>query len=164
MKNRGLTLLELMIALAVLAIVASLTVPSFGSIAERTRLKTAAETLATDMAEARFEAAQRGQPLHIDYATGAGWCWSVATAPGCSCGKAQAQAQCQLKTVRGAEHAGIELLEAHAARFEPTGPVDGSGSVLFQSSRGERLRVDLSPLGRASICTPAKAVPGYPAC
>jgi len=160
MKQLGLTLLEVMIALAMLAIVASLALPSFGAAAERARLKSAAETLAADIADARFEAAQRGQAFNIDFKTGADWCWSVAMAPGCSCGTAQA---CQLKTVQGKDHAGIELLQAGATRLDPTGPADG-GAALFQSSRGDRLRVELSRLGRASICAAAGTLPGYPAC
>jgi type IV fimbrial biogenesis protein FimT len=162
MKHRGLTLLELMIALAVLAIVASLTLPSFSSATERARLKSAAQTLAADLAEARFEAAQRGQPLYIDYGGGNDWCWAVATAPGCSCGQAQA---CQLKTVRAGDHAGIALLEAGAVRLDPAGATEGETSTaLFQSSRGESLRVELTPLGRTRICTPQGNVSGYPPC
>jgi hypothetical protein len=34
----------------------------------------------------------------------------------------------------------------------------------FESARGERLRVDLTRLGRARICAPGGAIPSYPAC
>jgi len=161
MRRRGVTLLELMIALALLAIVASLALPPFAGAAQRTRLKAAAETLAADLASARFEAAQRGLPVYLKFGAGPGWCWSVATSPGCACASQQA---CQIKSERGADHPGIELLKAGDARFDPAGPADGSIGAAFQTARGERLQVDLSALGRASICAPAAPVAGYPAC
>ena len=163
MRKRGLTLLELVIALAVLAIVASLAVPGFGAAADRARLRNAAENLAADLAEARFEAAQRGMPLYLDVQPGPGWCWAVTSAPGCRCGVVQA---CQLKTVGETDHAGVQLTEAHAISFDPTGTLQASGgsAALLQSRRGERLRVSVSALGRASICTPDGLVPGYPNC
>jgi len=165
-RSRGLTLLELMIALAMLAVVASLALPGFGAAAERARLKNSAETLAADLAEARFEAANRGQALVVDFRGGANWCWSVATAPGCDC-SGTAVPQCQLKGVHASEHAGIELLQSHATVFDPTGAVAGTasaGGALFQSARGDRLRVSVSPLGRATICVAAGTVAGYMAC
>jgi type IV fimbrial biogenesis protein FimT len=160
-KSRGLTLIELMIALAMLAVVASLAVPSFGAAADRTRLKAAAETLAADFADARLEAAQRGRPLHVAFSAGPGWCWAVAATPGCGCDQAQ---RCQLKVERAADHGQIELVDARDARLDPSGPAAAGASALFRSAHGESLRVDLAPLGRAVICAPAAPVPGYPAC
>lgn len=164
MKHRslGLTLLETMIAVAIVALLASLAVPSFGGAAERSRLRFAAETLAADLGEARFEAARRGQPLEFEVRPGAGWCWAIATVPGCGCDAARS---CQLKTERAADHGGIRLLDAAPTRLEADGQSQATPRpALFESTRGERLQVSLSPLGRARICAPAAAVPGYPAC
>lgn len=164
MRHRalGLTLLETMIALALVALLASLALPSFGGAAERARLRFAAETLAADIGEARFEAARRGQPLHLDMYTGSAWCWPVATEPGCGC---DAERACQLKTERAADHGGIRLLDAASTRLEADGEAQSQPSpAVFESTRGERLQVSLSPLGRARICAPGAGVPGYPAC
>lgn len=160
MQHRGLTLLELVIGLAVLALVASLALPSFAGIAGRSKLKAAAAALAADLAEARFEAAKRGASLHVESTTGTDWCWAVATAPGCSCNERQS---CQLKTVQAADHAGIRLLQGANTHLESTGRA-AAASALFQSKQGEQLRVDVSPLGRASICAPAGKLPGYADC
>jgi type IV fimbrial biogenesis protein FimT len=160
MKRRGLTLLELVIALAILAIVATLALPSFGAGAERTRLRLAAETLASDLAEARFEAAKAGRALHLPAQAGPAWCWAVATTPDCGCAAA---APCQLKAERAASHAGVTLVEVRAASFDPGGAATGGGALL-RSGRGEELRVELSPLGRPRVCAPGGAVVGYPAC
>jgi len=161
MKIRGLTLLEVVIALAILAVIASLALPSLAGLAERARLRSAAETLAADLAEARYESARQRRVLRVDLSPGAGWCWVVATDAGCRCDAVEA---CRLKVVSFNDHAGIEMLEGHSARFDPRGIPDGAGGALFQSAHGERLRVDLMAVGRARVCTPAGQVRGYPAC
>jgi type IV fimbrial biogenesis protein FimT len=95
---------------------------------------------------------------------GADWCWSVATAPGCGCTSAQA---CQLKTVHAQDHPGVRLLESFAVQLKADGEADGH-PVRLEGRRGDRLRVGLTPLGRARICTEfnagTPAVGRYTAC
>ena len=89
----GVTLIELMMGLAVLAILGALALPAMGSRLERQRLAMAAETLAADLTEARFEAARRGVGMQMNALTSADgkqWCWTVApaaasVAPDCAC-------------------------------------------------------------------------------
>lgn len=162
-KHRGLTLIELMIGLAILATLLSLAVPSFSSTLQRQRLKSAANILATDLAETRFEAARRSQPLHLVYAPGPDWCYAIATTPDCDCRVAQS---CRLKSVRASDARGVLLVEAHNASFNPaTGTTLAPSSALLQSAgSGERLRVDLNGLGRARICGPDSPVGTIQAC
>jgi type IV fimbrial biogenesis protein FimT len=152
-RTPGFTLLELVITLAVLAVLSTLALPSLGSRVDRARLVGAAEMLAADIADARFEAARLGQPLHVVGQAGSDWCWSVATAPGCSCAAAQA---CQLKTVRAQDHPGVLLLDPLAVQLQPGGEADSQPARL-EGRRGERLRVALTPLGRVRICAEAVA-------
>jgi type IV fimbrial biogenesis protein FimT len=157
--GQGLTLLEMMVALAIVAVLMTLALPSFGSMMSRHRLKAAAEQMATDLAELRMLAVQRGQPLHVNLNTGTQWCYALAVSSGCDCRVPQG---CQLKTVRAADHPGVMLLEGQDLRIEPQ--PGGSGGALLQSRDGATLRVGLSPLGRAKICAPAVAVPGFAPC
>jgi type IV fimbrial biogenesis protein FimT len=164
MKHRastGLTLLELAIALAVLAVLGALALPSMATRLAHQRLQSVAQNLAGDITEARFQAASRGQPMHIEARAGPAWCWSVAAAPGCACAEVQT---CQLHRVRGVDHAQVRLLEAQAIRLDPGGTAQGGTAALLESPRGERLRVEVSPMGRAHICASAGAWPQLPAC
>ena len=161
---QGLTLIELMVALAIVALLMTLAVPSFGSVLARHRLKAAAEQLAADLAEARLLAAQRGHALHLNLHGGAPWCWAVTTTSGCDCRVVQS---CQLKTVRASDHPGVTLLDGRELRIDAPGLGTlraADGHALLQGREGAALRVALTPLGRAKVCAPGAAVAGYAGC
>lgn len=161
MSQRGLTLLELVIAIALVAVLASLAVPSMGARLDRQRVVSAAETLAADLNEARFEAARQGRTVHLLVQGGGEWCWSVATEAACPCGQAQA---CELRASTPLRQAGIASLEGSSLRITPQGRPEVPGAITLQSQRGLRLRVAVQALGRAHVCSAGPPVPGYPSC
>lgn len=81
MKNiRGFTLTELMITLAIVAILLSLAVPSFNSIIRESRLSTQANELISALNLARSEAIKRGLNVTVT-PVGGNWNggWTIAT-------------------------------------------------------------------------------------
>jgi type IV fimbrial biogenesis protein FimT len=160
--HRGVTLIELMIALAIAVVLLSLALPSMLAGLQRQRLKGAAENLAADLNEARFEAARRGVNVHFGFTPGAEWCYAATTSPGCDCRTRQ---PCQIKAVRANDHRHVGLVDAQGTMFTPdSGARTDGGSALLQVPTGDRLRVELSGMGRARICAPEGGMPGYPAC
>jgi prepilin-type N-terminal cleavage/methylation domain-containing protein len=160
--TRGLTLIELMIGLAICAVLLSLAVPSFQAYLQRNRLKAAALGLELALREARWEAARRSQAVHLVFKTGADWCYALTTNADCDC---KVQQPCRLKTVRGSDLRGVQLLQSHDARFDPNGAADWAGqAALWQAVGPERVRVTVSALGRPAVCVLDGALPPLPGC
>jgi type IV fimbrial biogenesis protein FimT len=159
--RRGLTLLELGIVLAVLAVLGALAVPHFGARLEHHRLQTTAQLLAGDISEARFEAARRHQALRVSGQAGAEWCWTVAASPGCGCGRAEA---CQIHSEHADGHHGITLAAIETMRLEPEGAATAAAAATLESAHGERIRVEVSALGRPRICALQGSWPQVPPC
>ena len=81
--TRGLTLPELLVALAVVAILIAVAVPSFRGLIEVQRLRSINSQLVTDLQFARNEAATRGVPLRVMFDTNADTtCYSLYTSAG----------------------------------------------------------------------------------
>lgn len=161
LRQHGLTMLELAIILVVLAIVSALAVPSFGGRIDRARAQAAAEALAADLTEARFEAARRGLPLYVQATSGRDWCWAVSTLADCPCGSAQS---CQLRSASARQHRGVELMSSLSLRLDPSGQPSAAQSLELRTKRNDRLRVELSPMGRARLCAVAGHWPRLPGC
>lgn len=77
-RQTGLTLIELMVTLAVVAVTLSIGVPSFQGMASSNRMSSAANSLIGALNVARSEAIKRGARVNL-VATGADWTkgWSV---------------------------------------------------------------------------------------
>lgn len=159
--QRGLTMLELCIAIAIMAVLGSIAVPTFSARIDQQRLYTAAEALLADIHEARFEAARQGRALHVVMDSGDNWCWAVATLAACPCGQAQT---CELRSAQPRDHVGVRLRQGQNLHLTATGQAESPGSATLESRRGSRLRVDVQALGRARVCTLAGSTARYPAC
>lgn len=160
-RRRGLTLIEVMIVMALLALMATMALPTLGDRLGRQRLTSLSETLAMDLAEARVESAQSGQPLHLVFSRDRDWCYAVARTPDCGCATAQ---PCQLKTERASDWPGITLAHADDVALLPVGTPDLGARTRFVGVGGQHdLQVSLSPLGRARLCSHS-GLAGQPAC
>ncbi len=76
-SQKGFTLIELMISLGILAILATMAVPSFQRVIENNRVTSQANSLLSAVQTARSEAVRRGVPVRFiaiggDFADG--WC------------------------------------------------------------------------------------------
>ncbi len=76
-SQHGFTLVELMVVIAIVAVLAALAVPSFVTVTERWRVRSAAESLIDTTYYARSEAVRRGENIVIARRASAGDCTSV---------------------------------------------------------------------------------------
>ncbi len=75
--SRGFTLVELMITIAILAIVVGIAAPSFSSLIERNRLTSTTNQLLGFLTEARVEAIKRSAVVRVEQATTGTWSGGV---------------------------------------------------------------------------------------
>ncbi len=84
-KQTGFTLIELMVTVAVFAVLASFAVPSYQNMIENSKIKTVTDSILTGMQIARAEAVSRNSQVQFDFRSGAAWtvCVSPASAGNC---------------------------------------------------------------------------------
>ena len=172
-RQRGLTLLELAVVVAIIAIVAATAAPSFAALIEARRLDSAATRLAADVQFARSEAIARNQPLRLSLFTGTGAsCWIVhsGAAADCRCSDA-AGAVCGAgaRTVKGVLLASNERVSVAgnvaSIVFDPLhGTSTPTGTLRLVGARGGAVHHVVNVAGRVRSCSPDGAVPGYSPC
>lgn len=167
-SNNGFTLIELMVTIAIMAIIAMMTAPALQEFVDRTRLKGATDRLYADMQFARSEAVKRNSSVSISFSTGSNWCYGISAGSACNCSTANS---CNIKTVSHSEFSGIALDSAtfasSATTFDPVrGTLSNAGLARLQSSGGKQTCVRMSVIGQVRLCSPAGSanLGGYPTC
>jgi type IV fimbrial biogenesis protein FimT len=167
----GFTLLECMLALAVAAIVVSLSVPGFGAARARRHVEGAAAQVQTDMELARSEAVRTRRAIHLRFNNAGGNCYLLYTGPlnSCSC-TAAGHSSCitgsQPLRTQTLDREGVQLQSnVNTMTFDPVqGTVTPTGTVRLEGRENLSLRVIVSLLGRIRTCTPSVGMPGYKRC
>ncbi len=166
----GFTLIELMIALAVLAVLGAMAGPSLWSQVSRQRLQSAAHELQADVSLAKLSSARQGLPVHLRFHSGSDWCYLLTTGPGGECQHAVVDpARGVIKVSRAADHPGIALSEALDITVDAAQPgllpeATRPGQAVFSTGDGLQLRVRVGVQLRASLCSAGPPIPGTPAC
>ncbi|GAA5194008.1 GspH/FimT family pseudopilin [Ferrimonas gelatinilytica] len=165
--QHGLTLVELLIAVTILAIVLAVALPSFQSFAQSIRLRGAAFGFLETVHQARTEAIKRDLPeVSIKFLnTGGNWCYRVTDTPNAcvSCDFSDQVNRCDVAgdgVIKG-DDAGNYV----GLAFQPT-YVDGvltlsnrrgtmeAGNVAFSIGTDKQVQVKTSGVGRVRICVP----------
>nr|WP_067296773.1 GspH/FimT family protein [Marinobacterium profundum] len=170
----GVTLVELLVTLVVLAIFALVGFPSLTSMFESYRVAGAAQTLYADLQYARAESIKRNLDVAVNFDSTA-WCYGITdTAPftACDCsGTVASQASCSVNgeqyIVSGDSFPGVSMassLSSGSVTFDPTrGTLSPSGNVRFLGDATEEVRVTAYFIGRVRLCSPT-GYAGYKSC
>jgi len=161
---RGITLIECVIAIALVAALMSIALPSFGEAMSRARLRSAAQDLALGLGNARLESVRSGAgPVHVTVRPGSSWCWSVGPVPNVDCHNPSAAGM--LHVVRADDYAGVTRTRGVSTSFDGRDTLAAAGfAAEFALPQGQQLRVQVTPLGRASICSPQRSLLDFPRC
>ena len=183
---QGFTLVELIMVVAVMAILVSMAVPSFSKMMAQKRLSKAAESITSTLQFARSETISRNNSMFVDTNAGTSWCVgfvqedSGAGITDCDCTIKDATANnaCFVTTadaastrlLRRADNDGdtdvnvaFAFTGGTTTRFISPRATALNGTVtLTSSTSGDVAKVVVSRMGRVKICS--ADLGGYPAC
>ncbi|WP_084267960.1 GspH/FimT family pseudopilin [Azohydromonas lata] len=174
-KPRGLSLVEILVTLAVLAIAVGAALASFSAMAENRHLQGTAAQFEADVAYARDAAELRSQTVRLSFLADAAdarcWLVHVGEPQGCRCDAATGAAACDAPTqllrayVLGADTPLRLSSNAPSLRFSaPRHTVTPSASLTLTARSGRGVKEIVSVVGRVRGCSPDGAVPGFTAC
>lgn len=162
-RIRGFTLVELVVTLAVAAILATIAVPAFNNTLESIRARRATESMVAALYNAKSEAIKRNTFVNVVFKisnSGATWCYGLTTDATCDCTTA---GSCRVGGVTGVEtvvsNAQFRDISANPSAttfsFNPLrGTIDPQGNVEFTSAgQGYQSRAVVSAKGRIKACS-----------
>jgi len=158
--SAGFTLVELMVVVAVMAVLAAIGVPSFRDMLLNQRLATAAQGFGSALSFARMEAIQRAQGVEVIALAGNDWSegWVVRSGSDAS-----------LQTLRRFDRLpqGVSIDTTLGGGFAQGLRYDGNGfsrqtaksgfsagCLTLKAETGRRASIIVSASGRAKVCNP----------
>lgn len=172
--QRGLTMIETSVTLAISTILATSSIPGFGELLERRQIEGVAAELASDLQFVRSEAVARNEGVRISFSTlpGGASCYVIHTgaASACACaagGPPVCTGAAEPIKAVPAPARGKVLVQAKVASmlYDPVrGTTSPTNSIGIAAADGPGLRHVVNILGRVRTCSPGGAMRGYKPC
>lgn len=159
-RQQGFTLIEIMVTIAVLAIIATVALPSLIEARDRIRVRTAAESIYAHLQFARSESIKQGNTLYVSVRSGSSWCLGITNdSSGCDCNTASAcqfgpTGSTQTRSLLASEFTGITLTSDRTTiGFDSRRGFDlNEGVITINGSGSLSSQIQHSLNGRISIC------------
>ncbi len=152
-QSAGFTLIELMIVIAITAILTALAVPSFSVTLDNQRISGAAEAVLSDLRWARAEAIKRNKKVRVTFTSGSNWSYTIDTVPVLATSDGVLP-----KTVDGSDFPSTTLSTASFSggvaysTFDPVRGINPNNGTATIVSDHYTVDVIVSSLGRVRIC------------
>lgn len=170
MRQLGLTLIELMIVIAITAILVAMTVPAFSDFLLTQRARGGAESLVAALQNTKSQAIKTNQVTRIVFQpSGTGvehantaWCYGMTDIGAVTCDCSVSPSDCVAGSIVDGDdfsNVTVRFNASQERRFDPVlGDANGSqGTVIFNAGNNKEVGVTLSRIGRIVICQPANS-------
>lgn len=84
-RHKGITLIELLVMLAIVTVLALLSIPLYKDLSDHYRITTAVQQLYSALEYARTEAVKRNTSVYVSINIGDTWCYGINTGSACAC-------------------------------------------------------------------------------
>jgi prepilin-type N-terminal cleavage/methylation domain-containing protein len=167
-SERGLTLVELMVTVALLAIIATVAAPSFGAFIAASKLRGIANEVYADLQFARAESVQENRAFRVEFAQAGYRIWRMDRNNPAQHDAATVAKPNPIKDVQW--DAGSATATSGSTMVVAFDPVRASATiadgplVLSHAAISGTLRLTVFGTGRAELCSPAAGMRGFAAC
>ncbi len=164
-QQKGVSLIELLVVMAIVIILTIMAVPLFTSFMNEFRLKATVQKLYYSLQYARSEAVKQNQAVYVSFQTSDNWCYGTNPASACTC---STPSGCSLGATTAPRTQNLTLtvtgLTSNTLQFEGSRGAAGASSVITFTVYGQTptMSIKITGLGNMIICSPN--VSGYPAC
>ncbi len=164
MSSQAFTLIEMLIALLLIAILTLVAVPTFTTLIQNHRLSSTAENLYYVLQLARSEAVKRNNTVFVTFTSGDSWCYGVNVGSTCNCNIA---GNCTLGSFSAPQAQQLSLTSTFSSSmsFEGThGAASSSGSFTFTlyGQISPLITINIGVMGNGQMCS--TGITGYTAC
>lgn len=171
-SQRGITLIEAMIAISIIAIIASLAAPSFSTLMARQRIKGLGNEIMSDLFFSKMESAQSNQCIAVIFSA-TGYTIKKLSPYIIPCATATASTITTIKTV---SIDGNNTLNPSSGNtylgviFDPirTEAISSDYNLAINisnnSASSSLLQISVSSLGRPKLCSPSGSIAGVKPC
>lgn len=169
----GVTLIELMVYLAIAAILLTVATPVLLGWRGRTELVAATDLLRADMKMAMSVSAKQNEPVVMKFQVGAQsgeWCYALYKGGHCDCFQPEVCSGVEALLQRShTDFTAVALTPAVVTgkfTFQPNRRTVTAGNVQLTNSQGLGTKIVVSGYGRIRVCSPAGTghVDGYASC
>ncbi|MGL5324976.1 MAG: GspH/FimT family pseudopilin [Aeromonas sp.] len=171
-RSAGFTLIELMIALALVALLLTVAIPSYQSLRQEQMVKTATQAVYTDIMLLKSEAIKRNRTLQfIIFNSGtSNWCYRIHIDGSCSSCSDSCSSIEGRKGADASEYPGISLVASYSESVTNVRPLSisprrgtmAAGNIAI-SAETYSMQVKTNNVGRVRTCGVSN-VSGVPAC